>query len=96
MNFVRVYGQGKLFSYRAVKTMRVQEVEAPKINRKSHEVNIVSSRLRPSLFLQMYLVLIYVRGSVEPKATVWAEEIRKLRIPINHSGIEPATFGLVV
>ena len=44
----------------------------------------------------IFLVLIYVRGLVNPKATVRPEGLRQSKIPTIPSGIEPATYQLVV
>jgi hypothetical protein len=41
------------------------------------------------------LVLISVRGLVDPKATMRTELLSHLKIPVASSGIEPATFRLV-
>jgi hypothetical protein len=42
-----------------------------------------------------FLVLISVRGLVEPRATVQLEELGQLKNPMTSSGIEPITFRIV-
>jgi hypothetical protein len=51
---------------------------------------------RPPLPQGIFLVLITVRGLVDPRAIVRLEGLGKLKNPItSSSGLEPATFRLV-
>jgi hypothetical protein len=42
-----------------------------------------------------FLVLIFIRGWVDPRAMVWPEGLSQLKNPMTSSGIEPVTFWLV-
>jgi hypothetical protein len=45
--------------------------------------------------MRIFLVLISVRGLVEPSVILRLEELGKLKNPMTSSGLEPATFRLV-
>jgi hypothetical protein len=58
-------------------------------------VTLSALRARPPLPPGRFLVLISVRGSVDPRAIVRLEGLGQLKIPMTSSEIEPATFRLV-
>jgi hypothetical protein len=80
------------------RSIRLWEVEAPTFSRQSAHRRqwgcqpYASAALCPP---GRFLVLISVRGWVNPRPIVWLEVLGQLKNPITSSGLEPATFRLV-
>jgi hypothetical protein len=83
--------------YRPCQTLRVPGDWGSQILRQSaHEgYKVVSPTHRPPLLQQTFLVLISVRGGVDPRAIVRPEGLCHWKIPMTLSGIVPATFWFV-
>jgi hypothetical protein len=93
---LKFQGKGKAISIRPGEALRVPGCWGPQISRHSTYKGgtVVNSTHRPPLPpKEIFLILISVRGGVDPRATVRSEGLWK--IPMTPSWIEPATFWQV-
>jgi hypothetical protein len=83
--------------YRPWQTLRVPRYSGSQISRQSaHEGGKVVSPMHPlPLPQEISLVLIFVRGWVDPSAILRPEGLCQSKIPMTPSGIDPATFRFV-
>ena len=83
--------------YRPGEALRVPGGWGSQISRQSalEGGNVVCHTHRPPLSQEILLVLICVRGWVDPKAIVQPEGLCQWKIPMTPTGIEPVTFQIV-
>jgi hypothetical protein len=94
---VTIY-KAKLFLQQALEAHRVVRRPCSHIlldNRLTDGGEFISPRRRPLFTPGWFLVLISVRGSVDPRTIVRLEGLGQLKNPVTSSGMEPATFRLV-
>ena len=94
---VKVKVKAKHFHYRSGQAQMVPGGWGSQISRQSaHEGGkVVSPTHRPPLPQEIFLVLICVRGWVNPRNIVRPEGLCQWKVPMTLSGIEAATFQLV-
>jgi hypothetical protein len=89
-------GKSKAIPVQAVEALRFLKLRLPHFQSFDSQMAARLSALRTGRFLPLgkFLVLIFVRGWVDPRAIVRLEGLGKLKIP-PYPGLEPATFRIV-
>jgi hypothetical protein len=96
-NMSQNWGKGKTIPYRPRQAWKVPGVGGSQILRKSAQEGdkVVSPTHRPPLPLDIFLVLISVRGWVNLRTIVRPEGLCQWKTSMTASGIDPATFRFV-
>jgi hypothetical protein len=58
-------------------------------------VGLTALRVGPPFPVGIFVALISIGGSVDPRAIVQLEGLSQLKIPVTSSGIEPVPFQLI-
>jgi len=84
--------------YRPGQALRFQDVGVSRFHNSRHKKVVRLSILRTGRLdhQEIFLVLISVRGWVNPRAIVWSKGLCHWKIPVTPTGIEPVTFRHIV